>query len=77
MERACVATVRAVTWNAVGVSASDLVHVRDHEQQALGCGEGSGQRSGLQRAVHCASGAALALDFDYLRDGTPNVGHAF
>jgi len=48
--------------------ASDLVHVGDHEQQVLGCGEGSSQRSGLQRAVHCTSGAALAQHFDYLRE---------
>ena len=41
--------------------ACDLVHVRDHEQQALGCGIGGGQRAGLQRTVYGAGCTALGL----------------
>ena len=41
--------------------AGDLVHVRDHQQQALGCGEGGGHRTGGQGAVHSASRAGLRL----------------
>ena len=43
----------------------DLVHVGDHEQQALRCGEGGGQCAGLERTVHSAGGTALALHFLY------------
>ena len=39
----------------------DLVHVGDHQQQALGCGVGGGQRAGGQRAVYSTRGTALAL----------------
>ncbi len=34
--------------------AGDLVHVGDHQQQALGRGEGRGQGSGLERAMNCS-----------------------
>ena len=51
--------------NARQQLAGDLVHVRDHQQQALGRGERRGQGAGLQRAVHSASGAGLGL---HLRD---------
>ena len=43
----------------------DLVHVGNHEQQALRCGEGGGQCAGLERTVHSAGGTALALHFLY------------
>ena len=46
--------------------AGDLVHVGDHQQQALRSGVGSGQRTGLQRAVHGTGGAGLALHLDDL-----------
>ena len=45
--------------------AGDLVHVRDHQQQALRRGERRGERAGLQRAVHGTGGAGFGL---HLRD---------
>ena len=44
--------------------AGDLVHVGDHQQQALRRGERRRQRAGLQRAVHRARRAALRLHLD-------------
>ena len=41
--------------------AGDLVHVRDHQQQALGRGESRSQRASDQRAVHGAGCAGLGL----------------
>ena len=41
--------------------AGDLVHVGDHQQQALGRGKGRGHGAGYQRAVHSASSTRLAL----------------
>ncbi len=38
--------------------ASDLVHVRDHQEQALRSGVGGGQRAGCERAVHGAGAPA-------------------
>jgi hypothetical protein len=38
--------------DGAGQLARDLVHIGDHQQQALRGGEGGGQRAGLQRAVH-------------------------
>ena len=62
MFSAWVATVRADTWNTAGqLLAGDLVHVGDHQQQALGGGVGGGQGAGGQRAVHRAGGAGLGL----------------
>ena len=43
--------------------ASDLVHVGDHEQQALRSGEGGGQSAGNKGAVHGASGTGFRLHF--------------
>ena len=45
--------------------ACDLIHIRDHQQQALGGRVGGGQRAGLQRAVHGAGGAALGLHLNH------------
>ena len=53
--------------------AGDLVHVRNHQQQALRRGEGRGQRSCLQCAVYCSGGAALALHLHDLGDRAPQV----
>ena len=47
-----------------GQLAGDLVHVGDHQQQALRRRERRRQRPGLQGAVHGAGGAAFALHFD-------------
>ena len=41
--------------------AGDLVHIGDHQQQSLGSGVGSGQRAGIQRAVHRACRAGFRL----------------
>ena len=53
--------------------ACDLVHVRDHQQQALGRSVGRGERAGCQRAVHRTRGARLGLHFDDLYGRTENV----
>ena len=53
--------------------ARDLVHVRDHQEQALGSGEGGGQRATLEGAMHRARGAALALHLDHVRDHAPDI----
>ena len=57
--------------------ARDLVHVGDHQQQALRRGEGRGQGSGLERAMDRSGGAAFALHFDHVGHGAPDVGHSF
>ena len=44
----------------------DLIHIGDHQQQALGRGVRGGQRAGLQRAVHRTGGAALRLHLHHL-----------
>ena len=54
--------------------ARDLVHVRDHQQEALRGREGGGERPGGQRTVHGTRGAAFGLQLDDLRDGPPDVG---
>ena len=55
--------------------ARDLVHVGDHQQQALGGGEGRRQGPALEGAVDGPSGAGLALHLDHLRDRAPEVGY--
>ncbi len=54
--------------------AGDLVHVGDHQQQALRRRERGGQRAGLQGAVHGAGRAAFRLHFDHQGNGAPDVG---
>ena len=54
--------------------AGDLVHVGDHQQQALGGGEGGGQRPGLQGAVDGPGRAGLALHLDHLGHRAPEIG---
>jgi len=60
-----------------GQLARDLVHVGDHQQEALRGGEGGRQRPGLERAVHGAGSAAFRLHFDDGRNGAPEVWAAF
>jgi hypothetical protein len=43
----------------------DFVHVGDHRQEPLRCGESGGERTGLQSSVEGSGGAALALHLDY------------
>jgi len=49
-----------------GKLPGNLIHVRNHEQQTLGRGEGSGQRSGLERAMDGAGGAAFTLHLHHV-----------
>ena len=62
IDSACVATVRAETWNTRrGQLAGDLEHVGDHQQQALRRREGGGQRAGLQARRAAAPAAPPSL----------------
>ena len=51
----------------------NLVHVRDHEQQALGGGKRSGERAGLQRAMDSSGSAAFALHLHDMGHRAPDV----
>ena len=51
----------------------DLVHIGDHEQQALGGGIGAGESARAQGAVDCAGGAGLGLHLDHLDLGAEDV----
>ena len=62
--------------DAGGEFARDLVHVGDHQHEPLRRGEGGRQRAALQRAVHGAGGAALALHLDDVGNAAPDVGLA-
>ena len=46
--------------------ARNLVHIGNHQQQTLRCGERRGQRAALQRTVHGTRGTGLRLHFDDL-----------
>ena len=52
-------------WEA-SVLAGNLVHVRNHQKQALGGGEGGGKSTGLEGAVDGTGGTGLRL---HLLDG--------
>jgi hypothetical protein len=56
--------------------AGDLVHVGDHQQQALRRRERGRQRADLQRAVQSPCSPRLALHLHHLGDGAPDVGPA-
>ena len=60
-----------------GQFAGDLVHVGDHQQQALGGGEGGGEGAGLKGAVHGSCRAAFGLHFDHEGDCAPEIFLAF
>ena len=53
--------------------ARNLIHVGDHEKQALRRGESGRQRAGLQSAVNRARRAAFALHLHDGRNGPPDV----
>ena len=53
--------------------ARDLVHVRDHEQQALGRRVGRGQSTGAERAVDRTGGTGLGLHLDDVDGRTEDV----
>jgi hypothetical protein len=74
IDSAWVASVRAATcMHERRQLAGDLVHVRDHQQQALRRGEGRGQRTGLQRTVHRAGGAGPRTAFLDIRGVVPQM----
>ena len=45
--------------------AGDLVHIGNHQQQALRCRKSRSQRTALQRSVHGTGGTGLRLHLDY------------
>ena len=53
--------------------AGDLIHVGDHQQQALGGGIGGGQSAGAQRAVYGTGCAGLGLHLHHLDLGAEDV----
>ncbi len=57
-----------------GELTGDLVHIRNHQQQALAGGESGTQRSALQRAVQRTGCPALRLHFDHCRHGAVDIG---
>ena len=63
-QRLCGQRTRRNVEHAREQLAGDLIHVGDHQQKALRCGEGRGQRTALQRSVHGAGSAGLRLHFN-------------
>ena len=55
---------------------SNLVHVGDHEEQALGCGVGAREGARAKRAVNGACGAGLGLHLNDLHRSTKDILHA-
>jgi len=53
--------------------AGDLVHVGNHQQQALAGRERRGQGAGLQGTVHGTGGAAFGLHFGHVGHDTPDI----
>ena len=56
--------------------AGDLVHVGEHQHEPLRRSERGGQRAGLERAMHGAGGAALALHLLNDWNIAPDIGEA-
>ena len=54
--------------------ARDLVHVGDHQQQALRSGEGGAQRARLDGAVQRSGRAGFALQLHHRGHHAPDVG---
>ncbi len=57
--------------------AGDFVHVGNHQQQALGCGVGGGQRTCGQRTVHGPRSTGFTLHFLYTNGLPKQVEPAF
>ena len=53
--------------------AGDLVHVRNHEQEALRCCVGGGKHTCLEGAVHCSRGTGLAFQLSYADCFSPEI----
>ena len=51
----------------------NLVHIRDHQKQALGSRVGCGQRTRCQRTVNGTCGTCLGFHFDHLDSVSENV----
>ena len=58
---------------AGGQLARNFIHIGNHEQQALACGESGGQSACRQSAVHGARGARFGLHFGNSQLLTENV----
>ena len=56
-----------------GQFARNLVHVRDHQEKTLGCGEGRGQSTGLQSTVNGTGSATFGLHFKHAGNLSPNI----
>ena len=52
----------------------NLVHIGDHQEQALGGGEGCRQCTRLQRSMDRTRGSAFGLHFGDLRYHAPKIG---
>ena len=53
--------------------AGDLIHIRYHQQQALGSGIGGSQRARGKRAVYRAGSAGLGLHLNDLNLAAKNI----
>ncbi len=53
--------------------ASDLVHIRQHQQQSLRTGEAARLRTGLKRTMQSASSTGFGLHLNDSRHLAPNV----
>ena len=53
--------------------AGNLVHVGNHQQEALRCGEGGGEGAGLQRAVNSTCCTSLRLHLLHVNGLAPQV----
>ncbi len=60
-----------------GEFTGDFVHIGNHQQETLRCGEGGGECAGLQGPVQCARSAAFALQFFDDRKRAPDILSAF
>ena len=74
IDSACVASVRAATCIANGVSSPAILYmfgiISSRPCDAVNVVD---ERAGLQRAVHRAGGAGLRLHLDDVRDRAPEV----
>ena len=59
--------------NRRGKLPGDLEHVGNHQEQTLGSGKGRRQRACRQRPVNGARGSGLALQFDDMGKGSPDI----
>ena len=72
-QRLCGQRTRRNVEHAREQLAGDLIHVGDHQQQALRRREGRGQGTALQRSVHGTGSAGLRLHFNDLDGLAENI----